>query len=272
MISCGIQPVIDMKKERKRSQHWGDERIIQSDSFGKYYLDGERFWKVFGMGGRFEPKKERERERKKCFRRMVFGRGLSFLGGGISPCFKNDIWAAVLGIGPCLRMNLGYCFGEIQEPDCLLILIVYSPHDDNNNNNNNNNNNKRERKWKISAYLLGEIGRSGRANRKSSTATGGAEKHHRVLEENWGELSNLSCGSNFHLLFSNISNWFRLFFSHALLWMCIMHIAKILFFIFYFFQLMPLYLIFSFWLFKIIIFLGIHTISLTFTNYFLWFI
>ena len=133
MISCGIQPVIDMKKERKRSQHWGDERIIQSDSFGKYYLDGERFWKVFGMGGRFEPKKERERERKKCFRRMVFGRGLSFLGGGISPCFKNDIWAAVLGIGPCLRMNLGYCFGEIQEPDCLLILIVYSPHDNNNN-------------------------------------------------------------------------------------------------------------------------------------------
>ena len=142
----------------------------------------EGFWN----GGKVraeERERERERKRKECFRRMVFGRGLSFLGGGISPCFKNDIWAAVLGIGPCLRMNLGYCFGEIQEPDCLLILIVYSPHDDNNNNNNNNNN-KRERKWKISAYLLGEIGRSGRANRKSSTATGGAEKHHRVLEEN----------------------------------------------------------------------------------------
>ena len=112
----------------------------------------EGFWN----GGKVraeERERERERKRKECFRRMVFGRGLSFLGGGISPCFKNDIWAAVLGIGPCLRMNLGYCFGEIQEPDCLLILIVYSPHDDNNNNNNNNNN-QRERKWKISAYLL----------------------------------------------------------------------------------------------------------------------
>ena len=93
--------------------------------------------------------RERARERKECFRRMVFGRGLSFLGGGISPCFKNDIWAAVLGIGPCLRMNLGYCFGEIQEPDCLLILIVYSPHD----NNNNNKKKKKKRKEMEDQYI-----------------------------------------------------------------------------------------------------------------------